>query len=57
MKKFLALLLSLSMVLALSACGGTKSDDDNAKGDETKTDAPTLRSASSCSMMRTPPMT
>ena len=40
MKKFLALLLSLSMVLALSACGGTKSDDDNAKGDETKTDAP-----------------
>ena len=39
MKKFLALLLSLSMVLALSACGGTKSDD-NAKGDETKTDAP-----------------
>ena len=32
MKKFLALLLSLSMVLALSACGGTKSDDDNAKG-------------------------
>ena len=40
MKKFLALLLSLSMVLALTACGGTKSDDDNAKGDETKTDAP-----------------
>ena len=40
MKKFLALLLSLSMVLALSACGGTKSDEDNAKGDETKTDAP-----------------
>ena len=40
MKKLLALLLSLSMVLALSACGGTKSDDDNAKGDETKTDAP-----------------
>ena len=40
MKKFLALLLSLSMVLALSACGGAKSDDDNAKGDETKTDAP-----------------
>ena len=40
MKKFLVLLLSLSMVLALSACGGTKSDDDNAKGDETKTDAP-----------------
>jgi len=40
MKKFFALLLSLSMVLALSACGGTKSDDDNAKGDETKTDAP-----------------
>ena len=40
MKKFLALLLSLSMVLALSACGGTKSDDDNAEGDETKTDAP-----------------
>ena len=42
MKKFLALLLSLSMVLALSACGGTKSDDDNAKGDETKTDAPAV---------------
>ena len=40
MKKFLALLLSLSMVLALTACGGTKSDDGNAKGDETKTDAP-----------------
>ena len=40
MKKFFALLLSLTMILALSACGGTKSDDDNAKGDETKTDAP-----------------
>ena len=40
MKKFLALLLSLSMVLALTACGGSKSEDDNAKGDETKTDAP-----------------
>ena len=40
MKKFLALLLSLSMVLALSACGGTKSDDTT-KADETKTDAPT----------------
>ena len=40
MKKFLALLLSLSMVLALSACGGTICDDDNAKGDETKSDAP-----------------
>ena len=39
MKKFLALLLSLSMVLALSACGGTKSDDTT-KADETKTDAP-----------------
>ena len=40
MKKFFALLLSLTMILALTACGGTKSDDDNAKGDETKTDAP-----------------
>ena len=39
MKKFFALLLSLTMILALAACGGTKSDD-NAKGDETKTDAP-----------------
>ena len=39
MKKFLVLLLSLSMVLALSACGGTKSDDTT-KADETKTDAP-----------------
>ena len=40
MKKFFALLLSLTMILALTACGGTKSDDGNAKGDETKTDAP-----------------
>ena len=40
MKKFLALLLSLSMVLALSACGGTKSDDTT-KADETNTTATT----------------
>ena len=33
MKKFLALLLSLSMVLALSACGGTKTE--TAKKDAT----------------------
>ena len=37
MKKFFALLLSLTMILALAACGGTKSEDTT-KGDDS-TDA------------------
>ena len=40
MKRIISMLLAVMSVAALTACGGTKSDDDNAKGDETKTDAP-----------------
>ena len=39
MKKFFALLLSLTMILALTACGGSKSEDTTKTDDST--DAPT----------------
>ena len=32
MKKFLALVLSLCLVLSLAACGGKPADDDTAEG-------------------------
>ena len=34
MKKFLAVLLSLAMVLALTACGGSKTDDKTAESEQ-----------------------
>ena len=58
MKKFFALLLSLTMILALTACGGSKSEDTTPADSDTQEASPPIsRSASSCSMMRTPPMT
>lgn len=35
MKKFLALVLSLCLVLSLAACGGKPADDDTAEGSKT----------------------
>ena len=35
MKKFLALVLSLCLVLSLAACGGKTADDDTAEGSKT----------------------
>ena len=41
MKKFFALLLSLTMILALAACGGTKSEDTTKADDSTDASAET----------------
>ena len=41
MKKFFALLLSLTMILALAACGGTKSEDTTTADDSTDASAET----------------
>ena len=38
MKKFFALLLSLTMILALTACGGSKSEDTTPADSDTSTD-------------------
>ena len=35
MKKFLALVLSLCLVLSLAACGGKPADDDTGEGSKT----------------------
>ena len=35
MKKFLALVLSLCLVLSLAACGGKTADDDTGEGSKT----------------------
>lgn len=40
MKRFLALILSLAMALSLTACGGSKSNDDAPATDDTSTSAP-----------------
>ena len=40
MKKFLSLILALTMAASLAACGGEKKDDAPAPKDETKTEAP-----------------
>lgn len=38
MKKFLALVLTLAMVLSLAACGGTSTSGDTASGDSSDGD-------------------
>lgn len=46
MKKFLSLILALTMAASLAACGGEKKDDAPAPKDETKTEAPAAPAAS-----------
>ena len=46
MKKFFALLLSLTMILTLAACGGSKSEDTTNSDSNTETPADTQEPAS-----------
>ncbi len=58
MKKFFALLLSLTMILALTACGGSKSEDTTPADSDTQEPASDFKVGFiTLHVTRTPPTT
>ncbi len=56
-KKFLAMLLALTMALSLAACGGDSGTEEPSGSEDAGISAETVKIASSASTIRTPATT